>query len=273
MLQAFFGQLGKPPGEVQPAHVLAWAHGIGASGREPSAVTIGARIACLSSFYRFLIRMGLDTANPCDALERPKIQPSPPRGLSAEEVRRFLTAIPNSRSGRRDRAIVLTLVLTGRRRAEVLTLTVGDIEPGESPMYRYRGKGGKRGRRELPHPALEATESALAAFGKALDMMGAGRSAVAVVGRSHRRRDQWHVLRQFPPLPGARRSAPGGHPHPAAHRGEAAPGRGGAGGGRERVSGPQLLGGNDHVPAATRGPCRSTLGDRGGSDWGGHGGT
>ena len=144
------------------------------SGREPSAVTIGARIACLSSFYRFLIRMGRDTANPCDALERPKIQPSPPRGLSAEEVRRLLTAIPDSRSGQRDRAIVLTLVLTGRRRAEVLTLTVGDIEPGEPPMYRYRGKGGRRGRRELPRPALEATERALAAFGKTLDMMEPG---------------------------------------------------------------------------------------------------
>ena len=174
MLQAFFGQLGKPPGDVQPAHVLAWAHGVGASGREPSAVTIGARIACLSSFYRFLIRMGLDTANPCDALERPKIQPSPPRGLSAEEVRRLLAAIPDSRSGLRDRAIVLTLVLTGRRRAEVLTLTVGDIEPGEPPMYRYRGKGGKRGRRELPRPALEATERALAVFGKTLEIMEPG---------------------------------------------------------------------------------------------------
>src|SRR5450759_1963377 len=45
------------PSQVTPAHVLAWAHGIGLSGREPSSATVGARIACLSSYYRFLIRM------------------------------------------------------------------------------------------------------------------------------------------------------------------------------------------------------------------------
>ena len=99
MLQDFFGRAGKQPPEVEPADVLAWAHGIGASGREPSAVTIGARIACLSSFYRFLIRMGVGTTNPCDALERPKITPAPPRGLSAEEVRRLLATTPASTSG------------------------------------------------------------------------------------------------------------------------------------------------------------------------------
>ena len=44
------------PAAVTPAHVLAWAHGIGLSGRKPSSATVGARIACLSSFYRFLIR-------------------------------------------------------------------------------------------------------------------------------------------------------------------------------------------------------------------------
>jgi integrase len=57
--------------------------------------------------------------------------------------------------GLRDRAIVLTLVLTGRRRAEVLSLRVGDlsVEHGRT-WYRYRGKGGKTGRRELPEPAL-----------------------------------------------------------------------------------------------------------------------
>ena len=97
--------------------MLAWAHGIGLSGKEPSAVTVGARIACLSSFYRFLIRMEIVGANPCDALERPKIIPSPPRGLSAEQVRTLLAVVPETPTGLRDRAIILTLVLMGRRRS------------------------------------------------------------------------------------------------------------------------------------------------------------
>ena len=40
--------------------VFGYGHGTGLSGKKPSSVTIGARIACLSSFYRFLIRMGLE---------------------------------------------------------------------------------------------------------------------------------------------------------------------------------------------------------------------
>jgi hypothetical protein len=44
MLWPFFGRVGSPE-TVTPAHVLAWAHGIGASGREPSSATVGARIA------------------------------------------------------------------------------------------------------------------------------------------------------------------------------------------------------------------------------------
>ena len=42
MLRYFFGRLAKPPDEVRPADVLAYAHGVGLSGKEPSAITIGA---------------------------------------------------------------------------------------------------------------------------------------------------------------------------------------------------------------------------------------
>src|SRR3954467_13409088 len=88
MLWPFFAR--RAPDAVRPADVLAYAHGVGASGRAPSAATIGARIACLSSFYRFLIRMGLVSGNPCDAVQRPKTVAAPPRGHRAEEGRRPL---------------------------------------------------------------------------------------------------------------------------------------------------------------------------------------
>lgn len=71
MLWSLLHKVGSPD-QVIPAHVLAWAHGIGASCHEPSSATVGARIACLSSFYRFLIRMNVAASNPCDALERPR---------------------------------------------------------------------------------------------------------------------------------------------------------------------------------------------------------
>jgi len=170
MLWPFFAQ--KSPDQVRSADVLAYAHGIGKSGRTPSATTVGARIACLSSFYRFLIRMGLLGANPCDALERPRIVPAPARGYSAAEVRRLLAVVPDTVAGRRDRAILLTLLLTGRRRSEVIGLRAGDLtSEGGTAFYAYRGKGGKTGRRELPHPAYAAICATLADAGTELAAM------------------------------------------------------------------------------------------------------
>src|SRR5438093_5346463 len=64
MLQRFFGTLGKTPEHVTPPDVFAFAHGIGPTGCKPAAITIGARLACVSSFYRFLMRMGIVTQNP-----------------------------------------------------------------------------------------------------------------------------------------------------------------------------------------------------------------
>jgi len=160
MLWHFFK--GTTPDQVTPAVVLAYAHGIGLSGRTPSPVTIGARIACLSSYFHFLIRMGLANSNPCDLVERPRQSPAPARGFSADEVRRILEVVPDTVHGRRDRAILLVFILTGRRRSEVMNLKASDITIEDSTVYySYRGKGGKRGRRELPRPAWEAIRHTL----------------------------------------------------------------------------------------------------------------
>jgi site-specific recombinase XerD len=170
MLWPFFA--GTTPDRVKPAEVLAYGHGIGLSGRAPSGATIGARIACLSSYYRFLIRMGLVTSNPCDAVERPRTVQAPARGYSADEVRRLLAVVPDTIRGRRDRAILLVLILTGRRRTEVLGLKASDLSvDGEMAFYSYRGKGGKTGRRELPRPAFEAIRATLTDAGKDLATM------------------------------------------------------------------------------------------------------
>jgi hypothetical protein len=62
--------------------------------------------------------------------------------------------------GRRDRALLLLFVLTGRR------------VDGETAFYAYRGKDGKRGRRELPRPAYEALEATPSDAGLDLASMG-----------------------------------------------------------------------------------------------------
>jgi integrase len=121
--------------------------------------------------------MRIVTSNPCDALERPKSVQAVARGLSADEVRRLLAVVPDTVAGRRDRALLLTFVLTGRRRAEVIGLTAGDISlEGETAFHSYRGKGGKRGRRELPRPAYEALRATLTDGGLSLATMDPGAS-------------------------------------------------------------------------------------------------
>ena len=172
ILNAFFGHLGKTPDQTVTAEAMSSCFGKGVSGKEPAALTVGSRIAAISSFYRFLIRMDLMTSNPCERLERPKHTPSPARGLSGDDVKNLLGVIPDDIGGRRDRAIILTLVLTGRRRSEVLNLKAMDIEfDEERAYYSYRGKGGKNGRRELPRPAFVAIQRTLKDCGKSFSTM------------------------------------------------------------------------------------------------------
>ena len=79
------------------------------------------------------------TANPCDALDRPRTPESTPRGLGADGIRRLLAVVPNTPVGLRDRAIILTLTFTGRRRAEVMGLTAGSISvEGDTVFYSYK---------------------------------------------------------------------------------------------------------------------------------------
>ena len=51
-LRLFFGSLQKSPDQVSPQDVFSFAHGIGLSGREPSPVTVGARLSCISSLLQ-----------------------------------------------------------------------------------------------------------------------------------------------------------------------------------------------------------------------------
>jgi integrase/recombinase XerC len=169
MLQDFFGRSGKQPDNVTAKDIFVYAHSPGLSGKLPSAITIWARIACISSFFRFLIRMDIVQPNPCDKLQRPQTSPSTPRGLSGDQVHHLIEVVPDSPLGIRDRAIFLTIVLTGRRRAAVIGMKAGNlILDGDRAFYTYRGKGGKQGHRELPQPTLNAIRASLGAYGKKL---------------------------------------------------------------------------------------------------------
>jgi integrase/recombinase XerD len=132
---------------------------------------VNLRLAAISSFYQFLIRMGLATGNPADPIQRTQQEPPPAKGLSPEEIRGLMAAVPDTPAGTRDRAIILTYLLTGRRRSEVMGLRAGNLSRNGAIYYAYRGKGGRQYRRELPEPCLSAIVEALRARGKDLAAM------------------------------------------------------------------------------------------------------
>ena len=139
--------------------------GPGPSGRAPSPSTAAVRRAAVASFCDFLLRRRYLDRNPAAELPRIRSRSATPRGLSAEEIGRLLDAIPCSPSGIRDRAIVLTALLTGLRRSELMALSTRDLEWADRPTIRVRVKGGQVRVRELPPPVLAAISTAVAADG------------------------------------------------------------------------------------------------------------
>lgn len=161
VLRQFFGAVNVPPDQVRTAHVALFVVSLTMTGAEPARSTRALRLACLSSFYRYLVNVAeLVPRNPCLAVD-PVHQADPrPRMLSPDQAKRLLGAIPlEKRSGIRDRAIIVLGLLTGRRRAEMLGLRVRDLDRGgELVTYVYTGKGSRVRRRVLPPAAWRAIQ-------------------------------------------------------------------------------------------------------------------
>jgi len=160
------------PVVATPAHVHAFAYGPGPSRKEPSPSTVVVRLAAVSGFYDFACRMDLVATNPAARVKRPKLRQPTPTGLDGGELRRLLKAIPNTSAGVRDRAIVLTMVLSGLRRQEVMNLRAGDLTlKGNKVFYTVRAKGGIERYRELPPPAFVSITTALNTQGRPLEAL------------------------------------------------------------------------------------------------------
>lgn len=154
---------------VTPVQVHVWAYAPGVRGKQPSPSTITVRLAALRSFYGFLGRT-IGAADPTAAVARPKQRPPLPKGLTAPQLQTLLAAVPTSATGLRDKAIIMTIVFTGLRQAEALSLTADAFETdGCKAFYTVKVKGGTTRRREMPAPVMAAIKAHLEATAPGAD--------------------------------------------------------------------------------------------------------
>lgn len=169
---------GKHPLEITPEDIARWlidlttrrVQGVPRGKRDwarcgYAEATIAQWAAAISSFYTTMEALAQGWRNPVMAVIRPKT-PSYQAAifLTVDEVRAWLRAIPrNTIHGRRNLAIGLTLIITGRRSSEVCRMRWGDLRrDGERVWWLRNGSAGGEAER-LPLSVWRAIIDYLAA--------------------------------------------------------------------------------------------------------------
>ena len=187
-VEDFFSFFQSAPWEALPNDVRDWKEDMlsrewensrsGQRGVGLSAATVAQRMAGLSSFFSYTMRSywvtlpdgrqrPLNDRNPVQAVSRPDVTPfANATCLSEEQVCHLLEAIPtHTRTGLRDRALILAYLLTGRRSKEIRLLRWGDLRSrGGRMQYHWVGKGKERWD-DLPPPVWDAIQVYLRVVG------------------------------------------------------------------------------------------------------------
>jgi site-specific recombinase XerD len=168
---------GVSPLAARMMHMDAWIawqreHGPDGDGKPAAEASIARRVACVSSWYKYLYRNTKDDpqplamTNPAETDGRPDIDPdySPTTGLSTAEADRLCLAA--DRDNRRASALVRLLLYGGLRCGSVIQANIQDL--GHDRGFRVitvRGKGDKVFRVPIPASLSEAIDAMLAERG------------------------------------------------------------------------------------------------------------
>ncbi len=135
--------------------------------------SLARKLACIRSFFRYLLRQGLVGRSPVEDLRTPKQPKRLPRVLSKDDAGSLMIFPDDVSSGLRDRALLETLYSTGARVAELVSLNVGDVDRGEG-LIRLQGKGRKERIVPIGDLAVQAIQNyhaSLHASGMRLDAL------------------------------------------------------------------------------------------------------
>jgi integrase/recombinase XerD len=147
---------------VKRPHIDGYRHTLAGA-----PATVAAKLAALSSFYRYALSAELIAANPVELVKRPKVDPdhSDTQGLSKDQAKALLATARVD--GQRSHALVSLLLFTGIRLSEALEAGTTDYghDAGHRTL-RIRRKGGKDGKAAVPAPAVEALDAYLGTTGR-----------------------------------------------------------------------------------------------------------
>lgn len=107
-----------------------------------SSKTISRNITSINNFFIFLIKEGKLKKNPCEFIDRPKLNKTLPNTLSIEEVEILLDITLKTNYDYRNKAMLELLYGSGLRISELINLTTRDID-FENAVIRCFGKGSK----------------------------------------------------------------------------------------------------------------------------------
>lgn len=164
----FFYFVDKHPADVSEGDVTAWNTFLEA--QKLSAATIYAKVSRVSAFYSWLLdpyspAYGLVARNPV-VMSRPKApkayQNESTQALSREAVQALMSIVKADASeqgniaAKRDYVMLRFFFATGKRRAEIVQLTWGDLKVNGAILMRAAEKGSKYRSTEIRDPGVKA---------------------------------------------------------------------------------------------------------------------
>lgn len=155
--QTFPHELPITPEQVEAIHIRSYLKWLSDQGlKKPS---LARKLACLKSFFRYLVAEGHLSQNPASLIRSPRQGQKLPTVLTKDEANALLDG-PNAQSwlDLRNQAMMEMLYSCGARVSELVGLNSEDVDI-ESGFLRLKGKGKKERRVPLGTVAIESLQT------------------------------------------------------------------------------------------------------------------
>jgi integrase/recombinase XerC len=139
--QFFQTETDPQPDTIQILHIRSYLKHLSDQGLKKTS--LARKLACLKSFFRFLLEEGRIDHNPATAVRSPRLGTRLPTVLTKDEASTLLDS-PSTQTWieARNQSILETLYSSGARVSELVGLNVDNVDL-ESQFIRLRGKGKK----------------------------------------------------------------------------------------------------------------------------------